>query len=35
VWDVLAKYLGSGKPQNAQDGGVTLKGVDGNPGISG
>jgi sulfur-oxidizing protein SoxB len=35
VWDVLAKYLGSGKPQNAQDAGVTLKGVDGNPGIAG
>jgi len=35
VWDVLAKYLGSSKPQNAQDGGVTLKGVDGNPGIAG
>jgi S-sulfosulfanyl-L-cysteine sulfohydrolase len=35
VWDVLARYLGSGRPQNAQDGSVTLKGVDGNPGIAG
>jgi len=35
VWDVLARYLGSGKPHNAQDADVSLKGVDGNPGIAG
>jgi sulfur-oxidizing protein SoxB len=35
VWDVLAKYLGAGKPRNAQDADVTVNGVDGNPGIAG
>ena len=34
VWDVLANYLGSGRPQSAHGGGVTLKGVDGNPGFA-
>jgi S-sulfosulfanyl-L-cysteine sulfohydrolase len=34
VWDVLAGYLGSGKPPEKQGAGVTLKGVDGNPGIA-
>jgi sulfur-oxidizing protein SoxB len=33
VWDVLAGYLGSGKLQNAKPSRVTLRGVDGNPGI--
>jgi sulfur-oxidizing protein SoxB len=34
VWDVLAGYLGSGTPPGKQGAGVTLKGVDGNPGIA-
>jgi S-sulfosulfanyl-L-cysteine sulfohydrolase len=34
VWEVLAGYLGSGKPPDKQGAGVTLKGVDGNPGIA-
>jgi len=34
VWDVFAKYLGSGKPLDARGAGVTLRGVDGNPGIA-
>lgn len=34
VWDVLARHLGSGKPRNMQGSSVTLKGVDGNPGIA-
>jgi S-sulfosulfanyl-L-cysteine sulfohydrolase len=35
VWDVFARYLGSGKPLETRDAGVTLRGVDGNPGIDG
>jgi sulfur-oxidizing protein SoxB len=35
VWDVVAKHLKSGKPSNPLAGGVTLRGVDGNPGIAG
>jgi sulfur-oxidizing protein SoxB len=35
VWDVVAKHLKSGKPSNRSVSGVTLKGVDGNPGIAG
>ena len=35
VWDVLARHLGGGKPPEGRNGGVTLKGVDGNPGIAG
>ncbi len=35
VWDVLARYLGSGKPLDARSAGVSLRGVDGNPGITG
>ncbi len=35
VWDVLARRLRSGKSANRQTSGVTLKGVDGNPGIAG
>ena len=35
VWDVVAKHLRAGKPPNRQGAGVTLKGVDGNPGIAG
>ncbi len=35
VWDVFARYLGSGKPAEAPGGGVDLRGVDGNPGIAG
>jgi sulfur-oxidizing protein SoxB len=35
VWDVLAKYLRSGKAPVPRGAGVTLKGVDDNPGIAG
>ncbi len=35
VWDVFAKHLRSGKPPDARGAGVTLKGVDDNPGIAG
>jgi len=35
VWDVVVKHLRSGKPPNRAAPGVTLKGVDDNPGISG
>ncbi|MEH2592799.1 thiosulfohydrolase SoxB [Bradyrhizobium sp. AZCC 1721] len=35
VWDVVARYLRSGKPPNRSPPGVTLKGVEGNPGIAG
>jgi S-sulfosulfanyl-L-cysteine sulfohydrolase len=35
VWDVFAKNLGSGKTPEARGSGVTLKGVDDNPGIAG
>jgi sulfur-oxidizing protein SoxB len=35
VWDVVAKHLKSGKPSSRSASGVTLKGVDGNPGIAG
>jgi sulfur-oxidizing protein SoxB len=35
VWDVVAKYLRSGRMPEGRDPGVTLKGVDGNPGIAG
>ena len=35
VWDVFARYLGSGKPPDARSAGVSLRGVDGNPGIAG
>jgi len=35
VWDVVASHLRSGKPPNRQTPGVTLKGVDDNPGIGG
>ncbi|WP_024515950.1 thiosulfohydrolase SoxB [Bradyrhizobium sp. Tv2a-2] len=34
VWDVLANYLRSGKAAPTRGSGVTLKGVDGNPGIA-
>jgi S-sulfosulfanyl-L-cysteine sulfohydrolase len=33
VWDVLAQHLGAGKSPDGRDTGVTLKGVDDNPGI--
>jgi S-sulfosulfanyl-L-cysteine sulfohydrolase len=33
VWDVVASHLRSGKPAGRQTPGVTLKGVDDNPGI--
>ncbi len=33
VWDVLAGCFGSGKLRNAKTGRVTLRGIDGNPGI--
>jgi sulfur-oxidizing protein SoxB len=35
VWDVFARHLGSGKPFDAHSAGVTLRGVEGNPGIAG
>src|ERR1700730_1156801 len=35
VWDVFAKHLASGKAPAQHGTGVTLKGVDGNPGIAG
>jgi S-sulfosulfanyl-L-cysteine sulfohydrolase len=34
VWDVLAKHLRSGKTMTQRDSGVTLKGVEDNPGIA-
>jgi len=34
VWDVFARYLGAGKPPDAHGSGVSLRGVDGNPGIA-
>jgi sulfur-oxidizing protein SoxB len=34
VWDVLAGYLGSGKPLNGPANNVALRGVAGNPGIA-
>jgi len=33
VWDVLARYLGNGKPLDLPANGVALRGVTGNPGI--
>jgi sulfur-oxidizing protein SoxB len=35
VWDVIARHLRSGKPQTRQAPGVTIKGVDDNPGMMG
>lgn len=35
VWDVVARHLRSGKPPNRAAPGVTLKGVEDNPGIAG
>jgi sulfur-oxidizing protein SoxB len=35
AWDVPAKYLRSGKTPDRRGAGVTLKGVDENPGIAG
>lgn len=35
VWDVVARHLRSGKPPNREAPGVTLKGVEDNPGLSG
>jgi sulfur-oxidizing protein SoxB len=35
VWDVFVKYLRSGKMPEQRGAGVTLKGVDDNPGIAG
>jgi sulfur-oxidizing protein SoxB len=34
VWEVFARHLGSGKLFDARSAGVTLKGVEGNPGIA-
>jgi sulfur-oxidizing protein SoxB len=34
VWDVVAKHLRSGKSGERHDAGVTLKGVENNPGIT-
>jgi sulfur-oxidizing protein SoxB len=35
VWDVVAKYLRSGRMPEQRGSNVTLKGVEGNPGIAG
>jgi sulfur-oxidizing protein SoxB len=35
IWDILAKHLGSGKAPGPRGVGVTLRGVDNNPGIAG
>jgi sulfur-oxidizing protein SoxB len=35
MWDVFAKYLASGKVSSQPRAGVTLRGVDDNPGIAG
>ena len=35
VWDVVARHLRSGKPPNRSPPGVTLKGIEDNPGIAG
>jgi len=35
VWDVVANHLRSGKPPNRQPPGVSLRGVEDNPGIAG
>jgi sulfur-oxidizing protein SoxB len=35
VWDVLARHLRSGKTTDRRGNGVTLRGVDDNPGIAG
>jgi S-sulfosulfanyl-L-cysteine sulfohydrolase len=35
VWDVLARHLRSGKPGDRHAAGVTLRGVDDNPGFAG
>lgn len=35
VWDIFANYLRSGKTVDQRGAGVTLKGVEGNPGIAG
>ena len=35
VWDVLGKHLRSGTPRDQRGTGVTLRGVDDNPGIAG
>ena len=34
VWDVVASHLRAGKAAPATGSGVTLKGVEGNPGIA-
>jgi len=34
VWDVVAKYLGAGKPLDLPANSVALRGVTGNPGIA-
>ncbi|UGY26958.1 thiosulfohydrolase SoxB [Bradyrhizobium septentrionale] len=34
IWDVVAKHLRSGRPPNRDEPGVTLKGVDDNPGMT-
>jgi sulfur-oxidizing protein SoxB len=35
VWDVLARYLRSGRGSSSRGSIVTLRGVDGNPGLAG
>jgi sulfur-oxidizing protein SoxB len=34
VWDVMARYLRAGKSPNRQPSGITLRGVEDNPGIA-
>ncbi|WOH82259.1 thiosulfohydrolase SoxB [Bradyrhizobium sp. BEA-2-5] len=34
IWDVVARHLRSGRPPNRDEPGVTLKGVEDNPGIA-
>ncbi|WP_166299672.1 thiosulfohydrolase SoxB [Bradyrhizobium sp. 2S1] len=34
IWEVVAKHLRSGRPPNRDEPGVTLKGVDDNPGMT-
>jgi sulfur-oxidizing protein SoxB len=35
VWDVLADHLRAGKTSMPRGSSVTLKGIEGNPGIAG
>jgi sulfur-oxidizing protein SoxB len=35
IWEVFARHLTSGRPLDRHEAGVTLRGVEGNPGIAG